>query len=568
MKKVYPILAALLLAAALLLTHAGGQASPQEPPRLGGVQVVEVPSPGDAILSFRSRGTTTVEMRGTERMPEATVELKVESRPGFVEIDINRGAIKNLQPAYTFGRDFLTYVLWTVSVDGAAMNVGEITFRDAKPISINVTTPYQTFWMMVTAEPDFAVNDPSPVVVLVSQAQGATGNRALAVPGRLVYYTNYADYDTSPRPEPPPPGVPQELLQARKAVELAESSGILAHPTPAEEDLLPDELRTRQTLNLARSFLAEAEIAFAEGGRRRETVQFARTAAQIAENARALSRGAVGGIYVRQLERDLDRLRARYDTQAEELRRLQDRYAQLEASLDEERTRSKDLETQLLALRERISLLEDRVERAERENTRLANERDQICAELRRQLSSIGQLQQRGGELVLTLASDILFDFNKYDLRPEARETLAKLGVVRQLLFRDAPVRYEGHTDLVGDEDYNQWLSEQRALAVYRYFLQNRLARTEDEAARTYLEEQLQNIEQLLAMTYNQTRRNLEQRRELLTPLGSTVMGKGMREPVVPEQGRNEQNRRVTIIFPQTQAGEISSLCPEVRASP
>ncbi|MFQ5778717.1 MAG: hypothetical protein ACE5IP_11990, partial [Terriglobia bacterium] len=72
MKKVYPILAALLLAAALLLTHVGGQAAPQEPPRLGGVQVVEVPSPGDAILSFRPRGTTTVEMRGTERMPEAT----------------------------------------------------------------------------------------------------------------------------------------------------------------------------------------------------------------------------------------------------------------------------------------------------------------------------------------------------------------------------------------------------------------------------------------------------------------------------------------------------------------
>ncbi|MFQ5724100.1 MAG: hypothetical protein ACE5G6_06370, partial [Terriglobia bacterium] len=72
MRKKVSAMAALLLPAALLLTHAGGQASPQEPPRLGGVQVVEVPSPGDAILSFRSRGTTTVEMRGTERMPEAT----------------------------------------------------------------------------------------------------------------------------------------------------------------------------------------------------------------------------------------------------------------------------------------------------------------------------------------------------------------------------------------------------------------------------------------------------------------------------------------------------------------
>lgn len=555
----------------LLLTTLGlqAQAPPASTPLPAGLQAITVPSPGNAILSFRPRGTTVVELKGTERMPGAEVILKVESRPGFVEIDINRGDIKNLEPAARFGRDFLTYVLWVVSVDGAAMNIGEITFEEGKPISINVTAPYQSFWMMVTAEPDFAVRDPSPIVVLVSQSQEPeAGNKAHPVPGQLIYYTNYTDYDTR-RPAEPPPSVAPELLQARKAVELASKSGILARPTPAGEEPLPDEQRTRQTLEIARDFLARAEAAFQKEPTSQDGVQFARTAAQIAENARALALGAVGGIYVRQLSRELDRLRARAAACEEELARaqrelasLRHRTAQLEAALDAERRRTKELESQLLALQERISLLEAELEATRKENARLAEERDKICDELRRQLSSLGQLSERGGQLVLTLASDILFDFDRYDLRPAARENLARLAVVRLLLFPNAQVRYEGHTDLVGDEDYNQWLSEQRALAVYHYFLQDGIARTENESERAPLEEKLNLVEQLLKMNYNQARRQAAQRQEWLAPLGDAVVGKGLREPVVAEKGPNEKNRRVTLIFPPAQAGQLTTLCP------
>ena len=102
---------------------------------------ITVSGPPGAIISFRPRGTTTVELRGTEHIPRAFISLKVQSRRGFVEIDINRGAIKGLEPPWTFGPDFLTYVLWVVSVDGAASNIGEITFERGQPISINVTTP-------------------------------------------------------------------------------------------------------------------------------------------------------------------------------------------------------------------------------------------------------------------------------------------------------------------------------------------------------------------------------------------------------------------------------------------
>ncbi|MFQ5662400.1 MAG: OmpA family protein [Terriglobia bacterium] len=563
MQKVMRTTLGLLAALAL-----GAQEPP--PPRLPAtVQAIEVEAPGGAILSFRPRGTTTVELKGTERMPNAAVALKVESRPGFVEIDINRGAIKGLRPAWRFGRDFLTYVLWVVSVDGAAMNVGEITFEHGIPISINVTTTYQTFWMMVTAEPDFAVHDPSPVVVLISQSQEETpsSHKARPVPGKLIYYTNYTKYDRRP-PGKAPAEVPAELLQARKAVELAAQAGILAQPTPAEEEPLPDEDRTRQTLQLAQAFLGEAEAGFQGKSVSPQTIQFARTAAQIAENARALALGAVGGIALRQLSREIERLQAQKSQTGEqlaeaqrELASLRDRLTQLEASLDQERRRTRQLEGEMLALQERANVLERVLAGADQESVRLRQERDKICAELRRQLASLGQLTEEGGRLVLTLASDILFDFNRYDLRPAARENLAKLAIVRLLLFPTAEVRYEGHTDLVGEEAYNQWLSEQRALSVYHYFLQERLARSANEEERAQLEERWRGVKGLLKMSYNAARRQPNRRQELLAALGDTVVGKGMREPVVPERGPNERNRRVALIFPQVERGEVTSLC-------
>jgi outer membrane protein OmpA-like peptidoglycan-associated protein len=520
-----------------------------------GAQVLEVSTAAGALISFRPRGTTVVELRGTERMPKASISLKVESRPGFVEIDINRGEIKNLEPAWRLGRDFLTYVLWVVSVDGAASNIGEITFEDDSPISINVTTTDQTFWMMVTAEPDFAVQDPSPAVVLVSQSQEntATGNKGIPIPGRHVYYTNYTDYHAG-EPAALAADTSRELLQARKAVELASRSGILATPRSASSEPLPDEVRTREALELARSYLAQAETEFASSGRSDLTIQFARTAAQIAENARALALGAVGGIVVRQLNRELEKI-------SRELVSTQDRLAQLEPALDQERRRTRELESQVLALEERIELLETQRGADERETARLRSERDALCGELRRQLASLGQLTERGGALVLTLASDILFDFNRYDLRPAARESLAKLAVLRLLLFPHAEVRYEGHTDLVGEEEYNQWLSEQRALAVYRYFLEDRLALASEENQKAELEQKLRNADQLLKMSYAASRRSSSAHQQLLASLANTVVGKGMREPLVPEKGPNEQNRRVTLTFPEPPVGELTSLC-------
>lgn len=275
------------------------------------LRVVELKHRDGQILSYRHlAGSTDVVMRGTALSPQAQIKLKIGSRPGFVELDINRGGISGLTPAYRLGRDFLTYVLWAVSVDGRASNLGEITFDGDHAVPVNVTTPYQTFWLMVTAEPNFAVVDPSEQIVLYSVAQASTSeNKAQPINSPLFYFTHYTTYETVGQDTVA--AVPNQLLQARKAVELASRSSVFAAGTQIKG--LREPGFTRDALQQATTFLEKAEKAYVRDAKSQEVVQFARTAAQSAENARALAMGAVGGLMIRQLEDEVDRLKAELD---------------------------------------------------------------------------------------------------------------------------------------------------------------------------------------------------------------------------------------------------------------
>ena len=289
----------------------------------GQIKVIQVREPDGEVLSYGDLSRPTeVSLGGTGLARQARIKLKIQGassgslffrkrRPGFVEIDINRGNITGLQPPNQFGKDFLTYVLWAVSGDGKASNLGEITSGGQKPISINARTPYQAFWLMVTAEPDFAVVDPSPQVVLYSIDENARKETAeKKVPPKkanLWFYTHYSDYDSAPTAAE---AAPNELLQARKAVELASRSGVRAIAGPKN---------TAANLTRAKSFLGQAENAYKKHPSANNVVQSARTAAQIAENARALALGAVGGNLIRQLEDELARVRSELEETRAEL---------------------------------------------------------------------------------------------------------------------------------------------------------------------------------------------------------------------------------------------------------
>jgi hypothetical protein len=160
---------------------------------------------------------------------------------------------------------------------------------------------------MLTAEPSYAVVDPSPVVVLYSAAETRkpSENVALTIAGELYYYTHYAAYDMKPTAKN---SAPNALLQARKAVELASKSDIFANKRSSGHEVF-EEARTREALRQARTFLHRAEQAYKENPSGSDVTQFSRTAAQIAENARALAQGAVGGALVTQLQNEVEQLR-------------------------------------------------------------------------------------------------------------------------------------------------------------------------------------------------------------------------------------------------------------------
>ena len=115
-----------------------------------------------AINYHHRSGTTKVDFRGTELLPAARGEAKVESQMGSTKIDVR---FDHLTPATQFGPEYLTYVMWAITPEGRANNLGEVVLRgdDARLLS---TTDLQAFGLIVTAEPYFAVTQPSDVVVM------------------------------------------------------------------------------------------------------------------------------------------------------------------------------------------------------------------------------------------------------------------------------------------------------------------------------------------------------------------------------------------------------------------
>ena len=111
----------------------------------------------DAVNYLNRSGSTHIGFQGTNLMPGARGDAKVNALTGKTSISVE---FKGLTPANGFGPEYLTYVLWAISADGRPQNLGELELAGDKA-SLNVTTGFQSFGMIVTAEPYFAVSQPS-----------------------------------------------------------------------------------------------------------------------------------------------------------------------------------------------------------------------------------------------------------------------------------------------------------------------------------------------------------------------------------------------------------------------
>jgi outer membrane protein OmpA-like peptidoglycan-associated protein len=455
-------------------------------------------------VNYRHRsGSTPIEFRGTPLLPDAKGEAKVESKQGYMEIDAK---FDELQPATRFGPEYLTYVMWAITPEGRPVNLGEVILKGDNS-KLEVTNDLQAFGLIVTAEPYFAVTQPSNVVVMENFIRPDTKGKFEQVDAKYeLLERGVYTVDVPPAQLKPirlDKEIPLELYEAKNAVRIARWMG-------ADKD-------AADTFKKAEGLLTQAEHLRVEGKSYKSTVQAARQAVQTAEDARLIA-------LKRQEETRLAQERARAadrerqaQASAEQARRDVEHAAQLREKAELEQRLEAERRARAEGAREAAEVA---AQRARLATAQAEREKQELRIQLNEQLNKILETRDTARGLIINL-SDVIFDTGRYTLRPGAREKLAKVaGIV--LAHPGLNLEVEGHTDSVGSDDYNQILSEQRANAVRDFLIQQGVNHSLI-AARGFGESQP------VASNDNAAGRQLNRRVEMVvsgdligTPLGAT----------------------------------------------
>ncbi len=228
------------------------------------------------VIDYRhGSDSTKIDFRGTALLSKAHGTAEVTSKKDGIDIDVK---LKDLQPATKFGLEYLTYVLWAITPEGRAVNLGDILLNGTRS-KLKVTTDLQAFGLIVTAEPYFAVSKPSDVVVIenevrsdpVGTTEEVNAKYELLQKGHYVGNVNPAEV----HPMVMDPTVPLELYEARNAVRIARWAGA--------DRYAPD------TFKAATDLLQQAEDYEAQSAGKKAVAMEAREAAQTAEDARVIA---------------------------------------------------------------------------------------------------------------------------------------------------------------------------------------------------------------------------------------------------------------------------------------
>ncbi|HXJ05173.1 MAG TPA: OmpA family protein [Candidatus Acidoferrum sp.] len=451
-------------------------------------------------VNYRHRsGATKIDFQGTDLMPGASGEAKVESKRGALEIEVE---FAGLDRPTTFGNEYLTYVLWAISPEGRSVNIGEVLVGDNHRSKLDVTTDLQAFAMIVTAEPYYAVRRPSNVVIAENVIRQDTKGTSEAMDAKyeLIDRGGYIPTGYNFDPIVLNAKLPLEFFEARNAVRIAKSAGAERYASSSYENAIR-QMNEADAMATGRHENKKSLIAVS-----RETVQTAEDSREIAtkriaddraENERNASAGreananAATADAIRDRD-DADRkkneaeantegaVRDRNDAdrqkhEAEEAaRRAQGAQANAEADSDRDRAAAAASEQQVQDAKSAQASAEadsDRNRAAAASSDLRAQDaerdREELRAKLLQQFNLILETRDTARGLVVNM-SDVLFDSGKYTLRPLAREKLAKIsGIV--LAYPSLRLAVEGNTDSVGTEEFNQTLSENRAESVRTY---------------------------------------------------------------------------------------------------
>jgi outer membrane protein OmpA-like peptidoglycan-associated protein len=478
----------LLIAGITLSLSAFAQASPQsggnvEPMSSMPTFRVTVISRSVQAVNYRHRsGSSKLDFAGTDLMPSASGVAQVNSKRGSIEVEAEFG---DLQKPTTFGNEYLTYVLWAISPEGRAQNLGEVLVGGNHRSKVNVTTDLQAFALIVTAEPYYAVRQPSNVVILENVVREETKGTTEAVNAKYELMERGGYIPTGYKFDPVilNAKLPLEFFEARNALRIAQSEGA--------EQYAPDSYQHAvQLMNKADSDATDKHID------RKPLIAVSREAVQTAEDARAIAVKKMDEVRLANERQDSADAQASAQAQADEATRRKNR-AEVDAArseADAARAQADAANAQAatakaqsdMAASQAASATAVSAAQADAEQSRLAAQQAQLSAQqaetdkaamrakLSEQLNSILQTRDSARGLIVSM-SDVLFDTGKYSLKPGAREKLAKVAGIL-LAYPGLNIEVGGYTDNVGGDSMNQTLSENRAGSVRDYLVQEGVA--------------------------------------------------------------------------------------------
>ncbi len=455
-------------------------------------------------------GSSKLDFAGTDLMPMATGVAEVNSKRGAIAITAE---FSNLQQPTSFGNEYLTYVLWAISPEGRAVNLGEVLVGGNHRSKLSVTTDLQAFALIVTAEPYYATRQPSNVVVLENVIREDTKGTSEAVNAKYELMERGGYIPTGYKFDPVvlKANLPLEFFEARNAVRIAQSEGAGQYADSSYKHAV-------ELMDTADGYATQKHID------RKPLIAISREAVQTAEDARAIAVKKMDEIRVaNELQNSAD-AQAQAQLQTDDARR-QEKQAQADASTalaaktqaesdaakaqadadsaraaraqaesDAARSQAEAADAQAAAAKTSSDAASNQAAsaaalsaaQADADQSRLAaqaaqqtaqqadTDRAAMRAKLSAQLNSILHTRDSARGLIVSM-SDVLFDTGKYSLKPGAREKLAKVAGIL-LSYPGLDIQVGGYTDNVGGDAMNQTLSENRAGSVRDYLVQQGVA--------------------------------------------------------------------------------------------
>jgi len=441
-------------------------------------------------VNYKHRsGATKVDFAGTDLMRSANGEAQVNSKRGAIEIEAEFG---NLQKPTTFGNEYLTYILWAISPEGRAVNLGEVLVGGNHRSKLHVTTDLQAFALIVTAEPYYAVRQPSNVVVLENVVRDDTKGTTEAVNAKYELTERGGYIPTGYKFDPVVLNarLPLEFFEARNALRIAQSEG-------AEQYAGDSYQHAVQLMNNADEYATRKHVD------RKPLIAVAREEVQTAEDARQIAVKKVDDVRLANERQASNDAQAQSQAQADDATRQKERaqsdqaraeLAKVQAESDAARARADAADAQSATAKAKSDMADSQASsanalsaaQANAEQSRLAAQQAQFSAQqaetdkaamraqLSEQLNKVLQTRDSARGLIVSM-SDVLFDTGKYSLKPGAREKLAKVAGIL-LAYPGLNIEVGGYTDNVGGNEMNQTLSENRASSVRDYLVNQGVA--------------------------------------------------------------------------------------------